>query len=304
MSRDLPSLNAVRMFEVAARHLNFTRAAEQLYVTQGAVSRQVKHLEQDLGQLLFRRDGPKLELTNAGVSFYRATEEALAIIRRSTLEMKRLSAKPMLTLSILPSLAAKWLLPRITSFQHDNNDIDLRLATSYDAVDFNQRPDIDIAIRFGSGDWPNLYSKRLINEQVFPVCSPTFLANAKKLSRPEDIAKQPLIFASGEYDQWSDWFEAAGVLAPAHQDGPIYNDALLLIQSAIEGQGVTLGRSLLVDDELRSGRLVRLFDISVACANSYFFVCPDGREQEANIASLMQWLVEEARMSEVAYMDR
>ncbi len=301
MSRDLPSLNAVRMFEAAARHQNFTRAAEQLYVTQGAVSRQIKRLEQDLQQSLFLRDGPRLELTHAGKRFYKAVEEGLGIIRRSTLNLQQLSAIPTLTISVLPSFATNWLVPRIVEFQRENDNLELRVAASYDPVDFVRRPDVDVAIRFGTGQWEGVYAECLINEQIFPVCSPGFLKHAKGLSQPEDLPRYQLIYTSDDYDQWDHWFETAQVSPPADRSGPQYSDELLLHQAAIKGQGITLARSLLVADEIHSGRLLRLFDISVASRNSYYFVCPKGRgETEEKIQRLLNWLRNEAMQTDSA----
>jgi LysR family glycine cleavage system transcriptional activator len=300
MSRDLPSLNAVRMFEAAAHHRNFTRAAEQLFVTQGAVSRQIKRLEQDLNQMLFLRDGPKLELTNAGDRFYKAVAEGLGIIRRSTLEMKRLSAIPTLTISVLPFFAANWLVPRMVEFQRENDNIELRIAASYEPVDFLRRPDIDVAIRFGTGHWQGIYSECLINEQIFPVCSPVFLTRAKGLQQPEDLLRFQLIYADNDNDQWDHWFEAAHISPPTDQSGPRYSNELLLHQAAIKGQGITLARSLLVADEIQAGRLVRLFDISVTSTNSYYFVCSAGRETEENIQLLLLWLRQAALQSNSA----
>ena len=300
MARDLPSLNAVRMFEAAARHGNFTRAAEQLFVTQGAVSRQIKQLEEDLDQTLFRRDGPKVELTEAGERLYRSVEEALSILRRGTLEIRRMSAAPMLTISVLPSFAAKWLVPRLGHFQEAHNDIDIRLAASYDPVDFARRPDIDLSIRFGTGSWKSVYSECIISERMFPVCSPAYLREVGSLSLPRDIAKQPLLYAIDGYDQWNDWFEAANVAPPAVQRGPQYSDELMLQQAAIEGQGVALVRSLLASDEIRAGRLHQMSEISIVARNCYYFVCPIGRETELHIGVFLEWLRGEASKTEFA----
>jgi len=300
MSRDLPSLNAVRMFEAAARHRNFTRAARELFVTQGAVSRQIKQLEAELGQDLFRREGPKVELTQAGERLYRAAEEALGILRRSTTELRRLSAAPTLTISVLPSFAAKWLVPRLTRFQRENTEIDLRLSASYEAVDFALRPDIDLAIRFAEGPSPGLFNECLINEQMFPVCSPSYLARQNSLSTPEDMTQQSLLYSGESYDQWQDWFAAADVTGPVHRRGPRYGDELMLLQAAIESQGIALARSLLAGDEIRAGRLVRLFDIAIQCRHSYYFVCPEGRESQAEIRLFLDWLRREALATDAA----
>jgi LysR family transcriptional regulator, glycine cleavage system transcriptional activator len=282
------------MFEAAARHGNFTRAAEQLHVTQGAVSRQIKHLEDDLGLALFQRDGPKIELTDAGALLFKAADEALAILRRGTVDLRRLSATPTLTVSVLPSFAAKWLVPRMSGFQDEHKDIDIRLAADYEPVDFSRRPDIDLAIRFGTGHWSGLYSECLINEQLFPACSAEFLRSTGTVRDPRALHDLPLLFASGQYDQWDDWFEAAGVEPRRLARGPQYSDASMLLQAAIEGQGVALVRSLLSEEDIRAGRLIRLFETTIDSRYSYYFVCPQGRENDGKIQSFLRWLRAEA----------
>jgi len=303
MSRDLPSLNAIRMFEAAARHQNFTRAAEVLFVTQGAVSRQVKRLEDELGCELFKRDGPKLQLTDHGARFYDAISEALGLVRRGTLELRRAMSVPSLNVSVLPSFAAKWLVQRLASFQDYHGNIEVRISASYDQVDFLMRPDIDAAIRWGQGGWPGTYWECLLTERLFPVCSPGFLREHQHPRSPDELAALPLVRTIEEFDQWDEWFAAAGGSAPRAR-GPIrYSDALLLQQAAIEGQGVALARSLLVEDELKAGRLIRLFDESIASSNNFYFVCPTRQKDNETLVSFLNWLRNEARQSDSACED-
>ena len=276
VSDRLPSLNALRMFEAAARHRNFTRAAERLCVTQGAVSRQIKNLEEDLGEALFLRDGPRVELTAAGVRLYDAVQEAFGLLRRSTLEFRRRAQSATLTISVLPSFAAKWLVPRLIEFQSSNSDIDVRLSASYDVVDFSLQPDVDVAIRFSADPPAGLYHECIISEQLFPVCSPKLLGSARSLDRVDDIAKFPLIRALEPYDQWNDWFRAAGVNLPVEQRGPRYSDALILLRAAVEGQGIALVRALVAAEDLEAGRLLRISELTVASRHNYYFVCPGG----------------------------
>lgn len=301
MPRDLPSLKAIRVFECAARHLNFTRAAEELFVTQGAVSRQIKLLEDELGHKLFHRDGPKIELTQIGKQYHQVLQEGLGIIKRGTSELHRQASTPSLTISVLPSFAAKWLVPKMVEFQKNNDDLELSVAASYKAVDFELNPEIDAAIRFGKGGWgSDLYQECLITEQVFPVCSPLLAKGEIPLTNPEDLKKHTLIYATGPYDDWERWFDRAGVSFPATKKGPRYSDALLLLQAAIEGQGITLARSLMVADDLKSGLLVKPFNITVPSKNSYYFVCPKGREGEDKIKRFLDWLRFEARQTDAA----
>jgi len=294
MSRDLPPLNALRMFESASRHLNFTKASEELFVTQGAVSRQIKLLEDNLQQPLFVRDGPKIGLTPAGEKLRDAVREGLAIIRRGTAELRHLSATPTLTVSVLPSFATLWLVPRITEFQAEHPNLELRIASSFDVVDFKRSPDIDVAVRLGQGDWPGVYAECLFHTNVFPVCSPGLLKGARPFRSAADILDWPLIYATDPYDEWDSWFAAAGLDPPQRKPGPRYSDQQALQQAAIEGQGITLARSLLVEPELRSGRLVKPVDLGIRSNLSYYFVCPKGRQDSDNVRLFLNWLRRES----------
>jgi LysR family glycine cleavage system transcriptional activator len=284
--RELPSLNAIRVFESAARHGSFSRAADELFVTQSAVSRQIKVLEDQLGQALFRRSGPKLALTESGVVFQRHAAEALGILRRATVSLQRAGATPTLTVSVLPTFASRWLVPRIGEFERDHPNIALRLAASFQIVDFQKMPDIDAAIRLGIGGWPGVHAMRLTSDSVFPVCSPSV---ARKLSGPQDLTRQRLLSDESLYDEWPLWFDAAGV---SDQAGEVrrYDDDGLLLRAAIEGQGVTLARLVNAGDDLEAGRLVRPFDTAVRSAFQYYFVCPSGRTEEPAIRALGTWL--------------
>ncbi len=297
MNRDMPSLNAVRMFEAAARYQNFTRAAEVLFVTQGAVSRQIKQLEVELGCELFRRDGPKLQLTTEGDQFYAAVTEGLGAIRRGTLELRRALAAPSLTISVLPSFAATWLVPRIGRFQEQNPETEVRISTSYQPVDFDVQPDIDAAIRWGQGGWPGVYSECLLSEQLFPVCSPRFIEEHGMPRSAQDVAALPLIRPDEDHDLWSEWFAVAREMAPTTGESLRYTDALLLLRAAIEGHGVALARSLLVEDELKSGRLVRVSDVELESPNSFYFVCPPRLKENKSIRRFLGWLRSEAGQS-------
>lgn len=294
MPRDLPPLNALRAFESAAQHLNFTKASEELFVTQGAVSRQIKRLEEDLGLPLFRRDGPKIVLTPVGAMYRDAIIEGLSVIRRGTAKVRQQSARPTLTVSVLPSFATMWLVPRVVRFHAEHPHLELRLNCSYDLVDFRHEPEIDAAIRFGRGDWPGVYSECLFSCEVFPVCSPALLNGNGAFKSTAEIYDHPLIHATEPMDDWSRWFDAAGLELPDRPPGTRYSDFMALQQAAIEGQGVALARSLLVEADLRSGRLIKPIDISIRTESSYYFVCsPEMRESET-VNTLYRWLKQEA----------
>lgn len=298
MTRDLPSLNALRMFEAAARYQNFTRAAERLFVTQGAVSRQVKHLEDELGCKLFKRDGPRLQLTAEGSQLFLSVSEGLATIRRGTRDLRRELATPTLTISVLPSFAATWLARRIHRIHERLEKVEVRIASSYEPVNFDHQPDIDAAIRWGLGHWPNTYTERLLTERLFPVCSPAFIEQHQEPQSADDLAKLPLIRPTDEFDRWEEWFHAAGAVAPAASEKLRTTDALLIQQAALDGRGVALGRSLLVDEDLKAGRLVRLLDTSIASEKSFYFVCPSRMQDSEPLSTLLEWLRKEAETSE------
>src|SRR3954471_7049645 len=192
MGRRLPPLNAIRAFEAAARHLSFTRAAEELNVTQAAISHQLKGLEDVLGLPLFRRMNRSLMLTEAGQSYLPPLRDALDQIADATAKLKASDSGGTLDISTLASFAAKWLVPRLPRFQERHPQIDVRLSTSSHMVDFTQQ-EVDVAIRFGRGGWPGVRAERLLTEDVFPVCAPCLLAGGKSLKTPEDLANFPLL---------------------------------------------------------------------------------------------------------------
>lgn len=298
MPRDLPPLNALRAFESAAQHLNFTKASEELFVTQGAVSRQIKRLEQDLGQPLFHRDGPRIELTPLGATYRDAIAEGLAVIRHGTARVRKQAATPTLTLSVLPSFATLWLVPRIVDFQEEHPELELRLACSYDLVDFHRTPEIDAAIRFGRGNWPGVYAERLFDSEVFPVCSPALLKGNSPFRSKHEILDYPLIYATEAMDDWERWFAAADIEYPKQQPTTRYGDHMALQQAAMEGQGITLARSLLVETNLRSGRLIRPIDISIRSQFSYYFVCTPGVQETEHVGTFFDWLKRQATVAE------
>ncbi|MFQ5634781.1 MAG: transcriptional regulator GcvA [Gammaproteobacteria bacterium] len=287
MPSDLPSLNAVRVFDVAARHLNFSRAADELHVTQSAVSRQVRRLEDQLGQALFERAGPVVRLTGAGEMYRVKVAEALTLLRRGTAELRRAGASPALTVSVLPSFASKWLVPRIFEFEREHPGVDLRLAASYRLVEFATEPDVDAAIRLGRGGWPGVHASRLTALHVFPVCSPGM---ARRLRRPADILRQRLLTDDSIYDEWPRWFDAVGVDGAAAESRHFADD-IMLLQAAIAGQGITLARAVIAQDEIDAGRLVRPFEASILSAFQYHFVCSPERLGEPHIQALHAWLL-------------
>jgi LysR family transcriptional regulator, glycine cleavage system transcriptional activator len=286
MSRDLPSLNAIRMFEAAAQHLNFTRAAEALHITQGAVSRQIKLLEEQLGQQLFVRDGPRLTLTDTGLEYSRIVQQALEIVRQGTARLRQHDKQARIRISVLPSFAARWLVHRLVDFHHGHPDISVWLSSSYDLVDFNRSDEVDVGIRLGKGGWPGVHSEPLARENMNLVCSPALAAD---LREPTDLLRHKILSAGPPHDEWTRWFEAAG-MKPLTITPTLSRDYSVLLEAAAQGTGVVLARDLLVADDLDRGRLVRPFNLSFESNVQYHFVCPLQRMNELPVRGLLQWL--------------
>ena len=240
MPRRLPQLSALRAFEAAARHVSFTRAAEELSVTQGAVSHQVKALESELGIKFFNRERQRLNITEAGREYLAVVRDALDRIANGTERLVQRQSSGMLTVSTSPDFAAKWLVHRLGRFAEVHPEIDLRVSATMHHVDFASE-DVDIAVRHGDGHWPGLHVTRLCSEHLFAVCSPTL---ASKLGRPADVLKMPLLHLE-ERTAWFAWLDAAGVSGTDAIHGPILNRASMLIDAAVDGQGMALARTTL-----------------------------------------------------------
>ena len=293
MKQSLPALNAVRIFEAAARLQNFTKAAEEISITQGAVSKQIKLLEQQLGCQLFIRMGPMLKLSEAGKEFQAITEESLSIIRRGTARIRNRSINTPLTISLLPSFAHNWFLPNLASFEQKHPDISLRLAPSYHVVDLDVDSDIDLAIRLGRGDWPKLHSLQLTEDELIPVCAPSI---ARELDNITDIKNQRLIVDSSSYDEWHRWKTKAGLSYPA-KNNLYLDDVNLQLAAAVEGRGICLARSSFVGSHLALGNLVQPFEITLYSKFNFYLVSPENRLKERKIAAFYQWIKEVRYMS-------
>ncbi len=291
MKRKLPPLNSLRAFESAARHLSFTRAADELAVTQSAVSHQVSALEEWAGVPLFKRQGRAMVLTEAAVKFLPAVSTALDQIALAGRKLQAVDpAHGWLTVAVMPSFAAKWLVPRLADFHEKNPDMDVWIATFEDQTGA-LGSDIDVAIRYGRGDWPGLASVRIMSEELFPVCAPRLAAS---LNTPADLSHATLLHDELRED-WAMWFAAAGLTGVDTARGPGFDDSGLLIQAAIEGLGVALGRSVLVKGDLDAGRLVRPFDVALAAEFAYYLVYPPDLESAPKIETFRAWLLATAR---------
>jgi len=286
MNQSLPALNAVRIFEAAARFQNFTKAADEIHITQGAVSKQIKLLEQQLGCKLFTRTGPILKLSEAGKEFQAIAEESLSIIRRGTARIRNRSINTPLTVSLLPSFAHNWFLPNLASFEQKHPEISLRLAPSYHSVDLDADSDIDLAIRLGRGDWPNLHTLQITEDELVPVCIPKI---ASELINVSDLEEQRIIVDSSSYDEWDRWKTKAGLSYTA-KDCLYLDDVNLQLAAALEGRGICLARKSFITAHLALGNLVQPFELSIYSKFNFYLVCPANRLDEQKISTFYQWI--------------
>ena len=299
MARNLPPLNSLRAFEAAARHLSFTKAAEELHVTPAAISHQIKALEEQLGVPLFRRLTRALRLTEAGQAALPSLRDGFDKLADGVDLLRAHDESGAITVSLDPSFAAKWLVPRLDRFRAAHPDLDVRLDATDKLADF-QRDNVDLAIRYGGGNYPGLEVERLLSEEIFPVCSPKLLEGPAPLAQPGDLRHHTLIHLEwGSEDvtapTWRMWLLAAGVHDIDFTRGPVFSMTSLALQAAIEGQGVALASSFLVADDLAAGRLVVPFDLSVCdpLDFAYHIVVPKRTADLAKVAAFKDWLLGE-----------
>ena len=287
----LPPLNALKAFEAAARHESFTRAAEELCVTQGAVSHQVKALEAELAIKLFNRERQRLIITEAGRDYLAVVRDALDRIAVGTERLLHRQSAGVLTVSTSPDFAAKWLVHRLGHFAEAHAGIDLRVSAALHHVDFT-REDVDMAVRHGDGNWAGLDAVQLSAEQLFAICSPK-LMSGRRLARPADILKFPLIHLDSRAD-WTKWLRVASISDDNVRHGPVLNRASMVIDAAINGQGIALARTTLAAWDLINGRLVRPFAEALRLSKTYWIVCPKATSNVPKIVTFRDWLLAEA----------
>ncbi|OZI31220.1 LysR family transcriptional regulator [Bordetella genomosp. 10] len=298
MPRPIPPLNPLRAFEVAARHLSFTRAAEELCVTPSAVSHQIKVLEDNLGVPLFVRDSKSLILTSAGKAYLPGVQEAFRQLVQATYRVQRERQMQALKLNLPPTFAVKWLIPRMKRFKARHPEIDLRVSTTKNMSDF-ERDDVDVEVRYGRGDYPGLHAERCLAVEVTPVCSPALLDGAAPLARADDLRHHTLLHDDSTYDDvsnpdWATWMAHAGVSGVDTSRGPSFWPSHLVIDAAIDGLGVALAKRNWVRRDIAAGRLVEPFpDLALRIEFSYFLVYPEERESDPRIQAFAAWVREE-----------
>jgi LysR family glycine cleavage system transcriptional activator len=302
--RRLPPLNALRAFEAAARHQSFREAAAELHVTPAAVSHQIKALEDHLGIALFRRLNREVQLTDAGRDCLPGVRAAFDQMAEAMARIGRAEAGGLLTVSAAPSIAAKWLMPRLDRFREAHPDIDIRLDATMTLTDFI-RDDVHLALRYGRGHYPGLYSELLLRNEIFPVCAPSLTRGPKALKQPADLKHHVLLHEDSasidpSHPDWPVWLRAAGVFDVDGKRGLRFTQSAMLVDAAVAGRGVALGRSVIVADDLAAGRLTRPFGKNVKVDFAFYFVCPPTALGLPKIKAFHDWIMMEAKAAMAA----
>ncbi|MGE0119874.1 MAG: transcriptional regulator GcvA [Dongiaceae bacterium] len=294
--RRLPPLNALRSYEAAARHLSFTKSAGELGVTPAAVSHQVKMLEEHIGVALFQRVNRQLVLTEAGEACLPGIRTAFQGLAAAIDSISLAGRSGVLSVSVAPSLAGKWLLPRLERFKAMHPDIDVRVSASMQLADFASG-EIDVAIRYGAGRYPGLGAELLINEAVVPVCSPKLLEGPQPLRSPADVRFHTLLHDDSPDDDascptWEMWLKAAGVDGDAAR-GPRFDQSSLVLEAAALGQGIALAKSTIASADLAAGRVVKPFELTLPLEFAYYIVYPESKTLMPKVDLFIRWLKEE-----------
>ncbi|MFD2238069.1 transcriptional regulator GcvA [Aureimonas populi] len=288
----LPPLNLFRTFDAAARHNSFRLAADELCVTPSAVSQQIRQLEEFLDIRLFRRLTRRVELTSEGGALAGTVQEVLAMLTASCEKLRDPSTPAVVCINAMPAIAIRWLVSRLKAFMEADEQIKLSLLASSDPLDF-ERQDVDLGVRWGNGSFPGMRAERLAADRMVAVCSPEM---AERARTPDDLRLLPLLQAQGGV-AWTRWFEAAGVAGKPAAESVFFNEFSLLLEAAACGQGVALASSLLVESDLRSGRLVRLFDVAAPAEEGFYILSSETLGDKPAIARVREWLQAEARGS-------
>lgn len=298
--KDLPPLQTLRAFEAAARLSSFTRAANELAVTQGAISQHIRKLEERLGQSLFLRAVGGIQATAEAHSLAVQVRQALRVLDRAfpprnapyRKGVSERRERVQLVVSTLHAFATRWLAPRLMRFSSEHPDIDLDIRPSSQLATLDHTDGIDFAIRYGPGGWPGLHSEKLMDESVFPVVSPRYQIGSLP-QEPRDLINCRLLRLTTQ--PWAPWFQVAGLDLDEPTIGPVFSDAGLLLDAAAAGQGIALARKSLVQRDLHDRRLVRLWTASVNDVYAYYAVWPPNSPKQEAVAALTRWLRDEAR---------
>jgi len=294
----LPPLNSLRAFESAGRHLSFSKAAEELSVTPGAISQQIRGLEDFLEIKLFKRRNRSIVLTDAGQIFLPLLSDGFSSISEAVDVVRKSQCDEPLTITAPPSFTSKWLIPRLCKFQSLHPDIDVRIDASSHLVDF-VRDDIDVGIRFGDGEYPELESIFLFSFDLIPVCSPELLTDGKGLGDVSDIRHHTLLHDDDRnidpsWPDWAMWLATAGVDDIDASRGIYFNQGEMIIEAALEGQGIALVSSVMAAGEIESGRLVQPFETRLPVRLRFHLVTSAQKARNPKVAEFRQWILEES----------
>lgn len=285
----LPPLRSFRVLEAAARHQNYTRAADELHLTHSAVSHQIHALEASLGVRLFERSGRQMRATDTGRQLAQDVRATLDALAAAVERVRGAESANSITVSVLPSFAAAWLVARLGGFLERHPQVELRLESTTALADF-RNDGVDVAIRYGSGNWEELECVKLFDDEVFPTMSPK-LRRSERIRTPADLARVPLLRIRNQ--SWAPWFAAAGVNQTEPRRGPVFNDSELALQAAIQGQGVVLARGSLASAKLRAGVLVAPFKQRIASPQTCYLVYPPQHARKPSVQLFRDWLQEE-----------
>ncbi len=304
MASRLPPLNSLHAFEVAARHLSFTRAAEELNVTQGAVSHRIRALEERLGRPLFRRDGRVMALTEAGEDYLPYVRRAFDQLIDGTERVFSTAGPDVLTVTLLPSFAMQWLIPRLREFHEIHADIEVHLITTERMVELT-REDVDLGIRLALDTrFPGLRADRLFAYDLVVVCSPGLLRGSKPLKQPADLAHHTLIHAESDSEDWSQWLVAAGVEGIDGEEGQYFNNASMAIAAAYSGLGVAVMPHAFVQDDIADGFLATPFRFTYQYEDAFYLVCPEASAARPKVEAFRHWLLGEAAKEDAIQQER
>ena len=299
MSRITPPLNPLRVFECAARHGSFTKAAEELFVSQSAVSRQIATLEEYLEVKLFIREQGGIRLTREGEQYQSDIGPAFSSIASATERIKRSASASPLKIRVYSTFAAKWLIRRLNSFHQMHQTIHVRISTSVSPVNFAKEA-VDGSIQFGDGKWSDGEAELLFNDVIEPVCSPTLLNSGPPIKSPQDLLAYPLIHSRYRRIDWQDWLTSVGLSVPVDVDPLVFPSSLLAYQAAIDGMGIAIGQSRMLKTELNSGSLVRPLDNPLERNLAYYLVIPKGTEPSSKLRTFREWLRQEIYAEELS----
>jgi LysR family glycine cleavage system transcriptional activator len=287
----LPPLETLRVFEVACRHGSYSEAARELHVTHSAVSQRIRQLEEELGLTLFERQGNRMVLTPSGLRLQAGVKNAFSELGAALGSLHTRRSDVEITVSLLPVMAARWLVPRLPRFRARFPHINLHIKTGRSLANFKS-DGVDIAIRFGTGDWEGLRAIKLLNEEFFPVCSPG-LNNGRLPKDPASMLSEPLLIDRNL--SWRAWFRSAGLKLNRDITGTSFTDTNALMEAAVTGQGIALGRLSFTRSDILAGKLVRLSEHSLRVAYCHYAVYPISSESNPALGAFRDWLVEEAR---------